>query len=230
MTNLYVPVNENDVYNIAPWNGSNVIANTAEAIALKQLANDVSIEEGYMPTGLTDFSKHGLLRDASQLSTNKQEPTEEPIANLLDNSTGTFFHSTWSVTNTSGEKHYIQADLLKTVSKIRVKYYERNINRYCEPKTIRVMATNDAAGEWQEISLVSMPARSGNVTVSLGVAYRYVRFVVEETFMGNLTNNNLYFSGRNSASLKSPTSLKAMCMNCCKPLCRPSVLASLTVR
>ncbi len=191
--NIYVPADENDPYNIAPWNEYNVIANTAEAIALKQLVNEVGIEGSYMPADHNDFSSHGLLKDASQLSTNKQEPTEGPIANLLDNSTGSYFHSTWSVTNTSGEKHYIQADLLKAVSKIRVKYYERNINRDCEPKTIRVMATNDAAGDWQEISLVSMPARSGNVTINLGAAYRYVRFVVEETFMGNLTNNNLYF-------------------------------------
>ncbi|MDR3365441.1 MAG: carbohydrate-binding protein [Prevotellaceae bacterium] len=51
------------------------------------------------------------------LTTNAQEPTEGPIANLLDDSKSTFFHTTWSggkwaASSTSflGDKHYIQVD------------------------------------------------------------------------------------------------------------------------
>lgn len=60
------------------------------------------------------------------LSTNAQEPSEGPIANLLDGNVETFFHSLWS--STINEKHYIQVTLPETYSKVWIRYCNRHNN------------------------------------------------------------------------------------------------------
>lgn len=51
------------------------------------------VSEPALPT----FVSTQIALTAADLSTNAQEPTEGPIANLLDGNTGTFFHTAWSV-------------------------------------------------------------------------------------------------------------------------------------
>ena len=53
----------------------------------------------------------GLIKDASQLSTNALEPREGSLAALIDNNPDTYFHSTWSQPSASGAYHYLQIDL-----------------------------------------------------------------------------------------------------------------------
>lgn len=53
------------------------------------------------------MERYPLTED--MLSTNAQEPTEGPIANILDNDPNTFFHSAWSVS--VSDMHYVQVTL-----------------------------------------------------------------------------------------------------------------------
>lgn len=62
---------------------------------------------------------------AADLSTNAQEPSEGPIANLLDGNTSTFFHTAWSV-GIPGP-HWLQVNLKKEITEAyRFEYAPRN--------------------------------------------------------------------------------------------------------
>lgn len=189
---LYVPKGYAEAYNVAPWNTiPNIVEYEFRDPVMSELVDDVKELAATMPT--EDFSSHGLLKDASQLSTNKQEPTEGPVANLLDGNRRTSFQSTFSVENTTGEYHYLQADLGYALSGIHIKYQRCNNSDEVEPKTVRVFATNDANGEWTEIGLVTFESNTGDTKISLGDSYRHIRLQVEETFSGLMENNNLFF-------------------------------------
>lgn len=62
---------------------------------------------------------------AASLHTDAQEPSEGPIAGLLDGNVGTFFHSTWSA-GVTAMPHYIVVDLGKEMYGVNFKYVTRN--------------------------------------------------------------------------------------------------------
>lgn len=68
--------------------------------------------------------KYPLTTD--MLYTNAQEPSEGPIANLLDGSIATFFHSAWSID--IGEKHYVQVNLPQPLNDFIFSYTNRSSN------------------------------------------------------------------------------------------------------
>ena len=170
-------------------------------IALKQAMNQLNAKL-YQPI-VSDFSNHGLLKSATQLYTNKQETKEGHISNLLDGDGNTYFHSTWSSVNTDSAFHFIQADLGQRVDSITVKYVRRNHSYNDSPSIVRVFATNNPAGEWEEIALLhcynlqsyfGINFSGGTLNFNLGSKYQHVRFVVEGTYQGSHSNNNLFFS------------------------------------
>lgn len=63
---------------------------------------------------------------AAMLSTNAQEPSEGPIANVLDGDINTFFHTAWSV-GVSGE-HYFQVTLPEKIKHFAFTYNNRATN------------------------------------------------------------------------------------------------------
>lgn len=63
--------------------------------------------------------------DASQLSTNAQEPSEGPIKNLVDGDTKTYFHSTWSGT-VPAAPHWIEIELKEEIEVFKFQYAPRN--------------------------------------------------------------------------------------------------------
>ena len=152
-----------------------------------------------------NFTDHGLIRNASFISTNKQEPTEGPIEHLLDGDVNTFFHSTWNSYNTDEAFHYLQVDLGEAVNELDFRFVRRTGTYHNDaPKFIRVYGTNDPTSEtwneWFTLDLVYQNSAFGieNLLACLQVAhpsaYRYARFVVEETNDGRTTNGNLFFS------------------------------------
>lgn len=155
------------------------------------LSKDIEAARKQMPG---NWSNHGVLTDAAQLSTNKQEETEGPIANLIDGNTDTYFQSTRTTANAGNETHYLQADLRTALQFIRIKYEQSNAANAAEPKMIRVAATNDPAGAWTDITTGLLDDRTGNTLIDLGAPYRYVRFYVERTFSGYTENGNLCFN------------------------------------
>ena len=150
------------------------------------------------------FTDHGLIRNASFISTNKQETTEGPIEHLLDGDVNTFFHSSWSTANTDDEFHYLQVDLGEAFNNLVFRFARRIGTIHNDaPKTIRVYGTNDLTSdtwnEWFTFDLEYQFSAFGNDeliadTGISGEAYRYVRIVVEETNDGRTTNGNLFFS------------------------------------
>ena len=151
------------------------------------------------------FTDHGLIRNASFISTNKQEPTEGPIEHLLDGDVNTFFHSSWSTANTDDEFHYLQVDLGEAVNELMLRFARRIGTTHNDaPKTIRLYGTNDLTSdtwnEWLTLDLVYRTSAFGHdeLIAATGFAsteyYRYVRIVVEGTNDGRITNGNLFFS------------------------------------
>lgn len=69
---------------------------------------------------------------ADMLSTNAQEPSEGPIANLVDDNTSTFFHTAWSV-DFGAAPHYLQIALPKTIDSWWQFYYAPRGNANNKP-------------------------------------------------------------------------------------------------
>ena len=142
----------------------------------------------------------GLIVDASQLSSNAVEPTEGSLAALIDNDRSTFFQSTWSETNTTGDWHYLQVDLRASYKQMVLKYTKRQGFNGNTPVKLHVYATNtpDAAGGWEDLGTQTCTydyesGQTGILPLSLGNGYRHVRLTVEETADNKKINGNLYF-------------------------------------
>ena len=142
----------------------------------------------------------GLIVDASQLSSNAVEPTEGSLAALIDNDRSTFFHTTWTETNTTGDWHYLQVDLCASYKQIVLKYTKRQGYNSGTPVKLHVYATNtpDAAGGWEDLGIQTCTygyesAQTGILPLSLGNGYRHVRLTVEETADNEKVNGNLFF-------------------------------------
>lgn len=97
---------------------------------------------------------------ADMLSTNAQEPTEGPIANLLDGSVTTFFHSTWSAT--SPDVHYLQINLKQELTSFQF-YYANRQNGSNKPTIIDVAGSTDGTN-WNPITTLNdnLPVTSGS--------------------------------------------------------------------
>ena len=137
----------------------------------------------------------GLLTDTSQLSSNAIEPTEGSLAALIDNDRTSFFHSTWSKENTTGDLHYLQMDLRAPYKQIVLKYTKRQGYNDGSPVKLHIYATNtpDAADSWEDLGTQTCTydyesAQTGILPLSLGNGYRHVRLTVEET-VGNKKDN-----------------------------------------
>lgn len=143
----------------------------------------------------------GLIVDASQLSSNAVEPTEGSLAALIDNDRSTFFHTTWTETNTTGDWHYLQVDLCASYKQIVLKYTKRQGYNSGTPVKLHVYATNtpDAADNWEDLGIQTCTygyesGQTGILPLSLGNGYRHVRLTVEETADNEKVNGNLHFN------------------------------------
>lgn len=142
----------------------------------------------------------GLIVDASQLSSNAVEPTEGSLAALIDNDRSTFFHTSWTETNTTGAWHYLQVDLRASYKQMVLKYTKRQGYNSGTPVKLHVYATNtpDAAGGWEDLGPQTCTydyesGQTGILPLSLGNGYRHVRLIVEETADNQKVNGNLFF-------------------------------------
>ena len=97
-------------------------------------------KNGYPFVALAEFQLYDangkeIRLEAHNLSTNAQERSEGPIANICDGNRSTYFHSTWS-SGASGY-HQLCVELPDTLSAFSFKYYTRYIGQ-CVPKKIGV--------------------------------------------------------------------------------------------
>ena len=206
---LHIPFGAKEAYStIAYWNKfKNIVEDESMPMSLAAVYNSV-LEYANSILDDTTFGSHGLIKSEAQLSTNAQEETEGPIANLLDSDFRTYFHSTWSAENPSENGfHNLQIDLGEPLDAVALKYSKRTgtgFQKDGSPSKIRVFATNTPDGEWNEVGMQRLGYIHATDTVPLGFkvivldnSYRYIRLQVEQT-IGNAYSHtyaeNLYFN------------------------------------
>ena len=206
---LHIPFGAKEAYStIAYWNKfKNIVEDESMPMSLAAVYNSV-LEYANSILDDTAFGSHGLIKSEAQLSTNAQEETEGPIANLLDSDFMTYFHSTWSAENPSENGfHNLQIDLGEPLDAVALKYSKRTgtgFQKDGSPSKIRVFATNTPDGEWNEVGMQRLGYIHAADTIPLGFkvivldnSYRYIRLQVEQT-IGNAYSHtyadNLYFN------------------------------------
>ncbi|MBQ8270836.1 MAG: discoidin domain-containing protein [Bacteroidaceae bacterium] len=131
------------------------------------------------------------------------------VAALIDLTDGnpnldTFLHTEYGNDQSAdGLDHYLRVDLGDggETDYIEFGYYGRSDHTAKSPKKVIVAATNDLDGEWTTIDTLNPSEASASTETKTGclgngVAYRYWRFLVEETYMssnGTDGNGHPYF-------------------------------------
>ena len=128
---------------------------------------------------------HNVITSADQLSTNAQEPSEGPIANLIDGDKGTYFHSTWSTE--SDPVHYLQVALSEPLQNISLYWSKRSTNNNNRPARVTILGSNDGA-QFDSIMVLQddLPSAAAqpdyfSQVLNLGKAYSHLRFRVDST-------------------------------------------------
>jgi len=158
---------------------------TAEEV--EQLEQATVTMQSWIPTIQTDA---GLVKNASQYTSNAKDPEEGSYEALLDGKYETFFHSTWH--NYTNGDHYLQATLTEPVQKFEFYYKKRSQNNNNRPTIIIISASNDGSN-----FIVTQVIDSGlpvdesvidyiSDVIDLGASYKYVRFTVTDTNNGDM--------------------------------------------
>ncbi|MFV0377727.1 MAG: discoidin domain-containing protein [Mangrovibacterium sp.] len=122
---------------------------------------------------------------ASQLSTNNQEPSEGPIANLIDGNNGSFFHTRWSSPQIPMPQ-YIQINLNQPIDDFQFWLKNRSGSQQA-PKIVEIQISNDGA-TWETIETISsgLPSAGGAEYTSAifrpGHSFTYFRYNCLETY------------------------------------------------
>ena len=183
----------------------------AELRALINQTEELMDKCGTIVFGETEYYNPVALQTtqsdaAFYLSTNAQESSEGPIANLLQDAD--FFHSSWS--KEIGAAHYLQVDMGDgyALDKFAFSYTTRDNGDYGpHPSVIVVSGSNDKDGSFVELATFDsgLPTE-GNTTwnatnehvITASQAYRYLRFTVTQSFGYNGSkhkeSNEYYFA------------------------------------
>ena len=131
---------------------------------------------------------------ADQLSTNAQEESEGPIADLIDGDNNTYFHSDWqgNPTTDGNDKHWFQIDVRKQLTYFKYESVARNGNNI--PNDVDIMGSNDGVtfeliqnltqtknGMPMSTTPFTSPVMGKNIK-----PYRYIRYVVNKTNSGSV--------------------------------------------
>lgn len=106
---------------------------------------------GIAPAIVT-ITKTKIPLTAGQLSTNAQEPTEGPIANLIDGNANTFFHTRWSSPQIDMPQ-YIQVNLNEPHQNFQFYYQNRNGSQV-GAEILEVQISNDGQ-TWETLTKIS---------------------------------------------------------------------------
>ncbi len=140
---------------------------------------------------LATYVSTPIALTAADLSTNAQEPSEGPIANLLDGNTATFFHTAWSV-GIPGP-HWMQVNLKQDITDSYRFYYAPRGNAANKPTDFDLMGSTDGT-EWFLIKNFTEEADGLPVTATdpynspileVERPFNQIRFVVNKTNRGS---------------------------------------------
>jgi hypothetical protein len=150
--------------------------------------------DNYDHTASLLISQQGLVEIKlipEMLSTNAQESTEGPIANLVDGNPGSYFHSTWSGGGGGiTEAHYFQVILDKPINGGCAFWYQNRNNSNGKPQDVSIMISADGEN-WRELTRLTsgLPTGGGSTyesdSFTVDEPFKYFRFVVNRTSDGN---------------------------------------------
>lgn len=124
---------------------------------------------------------------ADDLSTNAQEPTQGPLADLVDGNLSSFFHSPWSIN--VAFPHWIQFDLSEPLETFEFKTWNRNVGDGY-PEWVVVQGSNDGV-TWDDLleldgEIPTKPkAEYISPVITAEKAYSKLRYTVKRSY-GNL--------------------------------------------
>lgn len=131
--------------------------------------------------------------NGDMLSTNAQEPSEGPIANLVDDNTSTFFHTAWSV-DIPGP-HYLIMNLPETVDQWWQFHYAPRANGNNKPTDFDLEGSMDG-NTWfliknftkdaDKLPTDSKTAFTSERMNAEGQPFKYLKFTVNETNSGSV--------------------------------------------
>ena len=163
--NYYDSLTEKEVYQVASvYEDSLLIDNTRRKFGEYEFTFQTFSSNGTAstPVRFDAYSGRALATEtytvteipltADQLSTNNQEPSEGPIANLLDGDAGTFFHTRWSSPQIPMPQ-YIQVDLNEPIDDFQF-YYANRAWSQVGPEILDVQISNDGEN-WETIKTIS---------------------------------------------------------------------------
>lgn len=110
---------------------------------------------GKAPIVITEKARTEVKLDASQLSTDAQEPTEGPISNLVNGNTNDYFHGRWSNPTTS-LPHYIQVDFNEEHQVFAIEWWNRASGGSGDgfPTVVELQISNDG-NEWETVETLT---------------------------------------------------------------------------
>ncbi len=117
------------------------------------------------PSYYVQVAENKIQLTAEQLSTNAQEPSEGPVANLIDGNPETFFQSFWDEWTFPELKpagyHYLVFDLRQEVSAFIFKYWNRKKGGSL-PKAVNIYAGTNGS-DWTLLKqLTGLPTDGGS--------------------------------------------------------------------
>lgn len=152
---------------------------------------EVKAVSGALPETVT-VSKSEVKLSASQLSSNYPEPSEGPIANLIDGDVSTFFHTRWSSPQ-HDLPHYIQIDFKESHENFVIWYQNRQWSQAC-PQTVELQIS-DNGNEWETVKTITSGLPTGGSAeytselIQPGKTFTHFRFNVTKT-----NGNTKYFN------------------------------------
>lgn len=162
---------------------------TFNALHQGSAITEVKAQSGAAPASYTEETRTQVTLEASQLSTNAQEPTEGPIANLVNGNTGDFFHTRWSSPQIA-LPHYIQIDFNEEHEDFAIGYVNRNVSNSDGRVTVAELQISTDGSNWETVETLSgMPTASGaqysSDYVMPGKKFKHFRFNVIATSSGS---------------------------------------------
>ena len=171
------------------------IGTAEEAAFAKSQLEAYNIVQGWVSTIQT---AKGLVKNASQYTSNAKESSEGSYEALLDGEYNTYFHSAWY--GGPAEDHYLQIELADPVEDFYFYFKKRSQNNANRPTSITISGSNDGSN-FTDITTINsgLPTDASvldytSSKISLGASYQYVRFTVTATNTGAASNGHVFFT------------------------------------
>lgn len=202
--NYYDPLQKQDVMRTASIYADSIeIPETRKkygeySFAIKSVSTTGDYSEVYTLSAISQpaeqtWTPTTIKLTEDMLTTNAQEPSEGPIANLVDDNTNSFFHTAWSV-DIPGP-HYMEISLPETIDNWWQFYYAPRANGNNKPTDFDLMGSMDG-NNWFLIKNFTkdadkLPTDSKTTFTSERMnaesqPFKYLKFVVNETNTGSI--------------------------------------------